>query len=198
MTFVRKWIEFADWPTISQFKGGLTINFISQFAPHLTWSHVLLNCRSIGINLAFVQQFRTYIHWPSFLTTLSRIQDSAEVIKIATEFADRLDLGRFLMLYRNQFGRDPPETFLTEFFDLIGATNISKCRNLSGEFMVRFANRLCWPMVSYHHQHLDSAFMLTWGERLVDYISWHDIPNDVVANWSQDVYDKFLIFLKRG
>lgn len=195
MTFVRKWIEHADWGVISQFKGGLSINFIRQHADRLTWSYVLMNCRGPGINADFVREFRAYIHWPALLIALSRVQDADEVLRIASEFADKIDLSRLLMIFKNRFAIDPPESFLERFFDKIGAAGVSKCRNLSGAFMRRHANQLDWLHIAHFHRGLDTEFMREWGDELAQHILWHEIPDEVVASWGQDVRDKFCHFL---
>ena len=197
LTFVRKWIEFADWPAISKFRGGLSVGFIRQHAAHLTWSQVLLNYRGPALNIAFVREFAEYIHWPTFLSALSRVGNPADALNIATEFSDRIDLNRFLILYRNRFIQDPPEEFLDRFFDNIGANSISRCRFTSGAFLCKYANRLNWCDVVKCNRNLDSQFMEIWGDELAYKIPWYEIPKHVVNKWSDDVVNHFSLFFKR-
>ncbi len=198
MAFVRKWSEHAVWPVISQFRGGLSVNFIRRHAPDLTWSHVLLNCSSQGFNLEFVRQVRAHIHWPALIETLSRMKDPNEIVRIATEFADKLDLPRLVLFFRHRFKRDPPEAFLDQFFEQIGPLNVSKCVRLSGEFLVRHAAQLNWKIVSARSgQFFDSEFMRTWGEALADWIMWPDLPLPTREAWAADIFYKFSFYLYR-
>lgn len=198
MTFVRKWIEFADWSAISKFKGGLSVGFIRQHAADLTWSQILLNYRGPALNIAFVREFCEYIHWPTFLSALSRVGSPVDALNIASEFSDRIDMNRFLMIYRNRFNQDPPEEFLDRFFDRIGPNSISRCRYTGGAFLHKHANSLDWSdVVKYNKNILDSDFMKVWGDMLVYKIQWHEIPSNVIDGWSNEIINHFSIFLKR-
>lgn len=174
--FIRKWQNRVDWNVVSEFRGGVEVEFLREFAHMINWAKVLPHVSS-PITYSFVVEFSNWLVWPVVLSCFNRFQSAFQALQIADHFFQHLDMSRFCLLYNYYFMADTmPEDFLDKHFRYICPSVISRFPHLSGRFLLKYAGYLDWQLVSRFHKGINDAFLLEFGPALENKLVWSEIP----------------------